>query len=75
MKTHWLCYRNAFSFLVNPLNSQTITLESSARERVKKVFEILNQILYTDKHLTDSEIILAYLNLLLSELNSAYFKK
>jgi len=63
-----------FSFLVNPLNSQTITLESAARERVRKVFEILNQILYTDKHLTDSEIILAYLNLLLSELNSAYFK-
>jgi AraC family transcriptional activator of pobA len=63
-----------FSFLVNPLNSQTITLDSAARERVRKVFEILNQILYTDKHLTDSEIILAYLNLLLSELNSAYFK-
>ena len=63
-----------FPFLVNPLNSQTITLENAARERVRKVFEILNQILYTEKHLTDSEIILAYLNLLLSELNSAYFK-
>lgn len=63
-----------FSFLVNPLNSQTITLDSATRERVRKVFEILNQILYTNKHLTDSEIILAYLNLLLSELNSAYFK-
>jgi AraC family transcriptional activator of pobA len=63
-----------FSFLVNPLNSQSITLDNAARERVRKVFEILNQILYTDKHLTDSEIILAYLNLLLSELNSAYFK-
>ncbi|MBE7510452.1 MAG: helix-turn-helix transcriptional regulator [Bacteroidia bacterium] len=63
-----------FSFLVNPLNSQTITLNNAARERVRKVFEILNQILHTEKHLTDSEIILAYLNLLLSELNSAYFK-
>lgn len=63
-----------FSFLVNPLNSQTITLDSAARERVRKIFEILNQILYTNKRLTDSEIILAYLNLLLSELNSAYFK-
>ena len=63
-----------FSFLVNPLNSQTITLDGAARERVSKVFEILNQILYTDKQLTDSEIILAYLNLLLSELNSAYFE-
>ena len=63
-----------FSFLVNPLNAQTITLDNSARERVKKVFEILNQLLNTDKQLTDSEITLAYLNLLLSELNSAYFK-
>ncbi|MBI5370741.1 MAG: helix-turn-helix transcriptional regulator [Sphingobacteriales bacterium] len=63
-----------FSFLVNPLNSQIITLDNAARERVRKVFEILNQLLYTDKQLTDSEIILAYLHLLLSELNSAYFK-
>ena len=63
-----------FSFLVNPLNSQTITLDNAARERVRKVFEILNQILNTDEQLTNSEIILAYLNLLLSELNSAYFK-
>jgi len=62
-----------FSFLVNPLNAQTIKLDNAARERVKKVFQILNQILNTDKQ-TDSEIILAYLNLLLSELNTAYFK-
>jgi len=63
-----------FTFLVNPLNSQTITLDDAARERVRKVFEIVNQLLHTEKRLTDSEIILAYLNLLLSELNSAYFK-
>jgi AraC family transcriptional activator of pobA len=63
-----------FSFLVNPLNSQTITLDNAARERVRKVFEILNQLLYTNIQVTDTEIILAYLNLLLSELNSAYFK-
>ena len=63
-----------FSFLVNPLNSQTITLDNAARERVRKVFEILNQVLNTDQPSTDSEIVLAYLNLLLSELNSAYFK-
>lgn len=63
-----------FTFLVNPLNTQTIRLEDAARERVRRVFEILNQLLYTDKQPTDSEIILAYLNLLLSELNSAYFK-
>jgi AraC family transcriptional activator of pobA len=63
-----------FSFLVNPLNSQTITLDNAARERIRKVFEILDQILHTEKQLTDSEIIIAYLNLLLSELNSAYVK-
>ncbi|HEY9260000.1 AraC family transcriptional regulator, partial [Chitinophaga sp.] len=63
-----------FSFLVNPLNAQTIVLDSAARERVIKVFEILNQIFYLDKYETDTEIILAYLNSLLSELNSAYFK-
>jgi len=63
-----------FSFLVNPLNSQTITLDAAARGRVRTVFEILNQLLLAENQLTDSEIVLAYLNLLLSELNSAYFK-
>lgn len=63
-----------FPFLVNPLNSQTITFDTGTRERVRKVFEILNQILYADNHTTDTEIILAYLNTLLAELNSAYFK-
>ena len=63
-----------FPFLVNPLNAQTIVLDSAAKERVIKVFGILNQILHLDKYETDTEIILAYLNLLLSELNSAYFK-
>jgi len=63
-----------FSFLVNPLNSQTITLDKTARERVRKVFEILNQLLHAGEDLADSEIIFAYMNLLLSELNIAYFK-
>lgn len=63
-----------FPFLVNSLNAQIIKLDSTARERVRTVFEILNQLLYTDQSPTDSEIVLAYLNSLLSELNSAYFK-
>lgn len=63
-----------FPFLVNPLHSPVITFDDAARERVRKVFEILNRILYVDKA-TDTEIILAYLNLLLTELNSAYFKQ
>lgn len=63
-----------FPFLVNPLHSQTIRFDDAARQRVKKGFEILNQLLYLDKHPTDTEIILAYLNSLLVEVNSAYFK-
>lgn len=63
-----------FAFLINPLNSQTITFDDASRQRVRKGFEILNQILHIDKNQTDTEIILAYLNSLLVELNSAYFK-
>ncbi|UIR57171.1 AraC family transcriptional regulator [Sphingobacterium sp. SRCM116780] len=63
-----------FSFLVNPLNTQKIILSDTTRQRVQKVFEILNQLLQTDKNQPDTEIILVYLNALLAELNSAYFK-
>jgi AraC family transcriptional activator of pobA len=63
-----------FPFVVNPLNSQAIIFDKGTRERVKQVFEILNQILYLDKDPADTEIILAYLNTLLAEINSAYFK-
>ncbi|TWF33882.1 AraC family transcriptional regulator [Chitinophaga polysaccharea] len=63
-----------FPFLVNPSNAQTLVLDNPAKERVIKVFEILNQLLISDKYETDTEIILAYLNSLLSEFNSAYFK-
>ena len=63
-----------FPFLVNPLNSQTINFDDAAKHRVRKGFEMLNQILHVDQQQTDTEIILAYLNSLLVELNSAYFK-
>ena len=63
-----------FSFLVNPLNTQKIILSDAARQRVQRVFEILDQLLQTDENQPDTEIILAYLNSLLAELNSAYFK-
>jgi AraC family transcriptional activator of pobA len=63
-----------FPFLINPLNRQTIIFESASRERVKTCFEILDRLLHIDKQETDTEIILAYLNSLLVELNSAYFK-
>ncbi|MDV7697968.1 helix-turn-helix domain-containing protein [Chryseobacterium soli] len=63
-----------FSFLINPLNSQIISFENDARQRVKILFEILNQILNSDDDQKDAEIILAHLNALLTELNNAYFK-
>jgi AraC family transcriptional regulator, transcriptional activator of pobA len=63
-----------FPFLINPLNSQTIIFDDVSRQRVRNGFEILNQLLRIDKNITDTEIVLAYLNSLLVELNSAYFK-
>lgn len=63
-----------FAFLVNPMNKQTIDFDTTAKRRIKKIFEILNQILCTDKQQTDTEIILAHLHTLLTEFNNAYFK-
>lgn len=63
-----------FSFFINPLNTQTITFDNSAKQRVKAIFEILNHLLYSDKKQQDTEIILAHLNVLLTEFNNAYFK-
>jgi AraC family transcriptional regulator, transcriptional activator of pobA len=63
-----------YPFLVNPLNSQIINFDDVSQQRVRSGFEVLNQILHIDKNPTDTEIVLAYLNLLLVELNSAYFK-
>ncbi len=64
----------SFPFLINPLHAQTIIFDDAARERVRKGFEMLDQMLHADKQQTDTEIMLAYLNALLVELNSAYFK-
>lgn len=63
-----------FPFLVNPLNVQTINFDDNAKQRIKKVFEILNQLLHTKQQQTDTEVLLAHLNALLTEFNSAYFK-
>jgi AraC-like DNA-binding protein len=63
-----------FPFLVNPLNTQIMILDGVAKERIRKGFEILNQLLHIDKQQADTEIVLAYLNALLVELNIAYFK-
>jgi AraC family transcriptional activator of pobA len=66
--------RQQFSFLINPLNTQTISFDDDSRHRVKLLFEILNQILHSSGEQKDAEIILAHLNSLLAEFNNAYFK-
>lgn len=63
-----------FSFLLNPLNSQIISFDSEQKERVKMLFKILANILHSDSKEKDADIILAHLNSLLTEFNTAYFK-
>ncbi|MEP7198147.1 MAG: AraC family ligand binding domain-containing protein, partial [Saprospiraceae bacterium] len=62
----------SFLFLVNPLNRQVITFDNDAKQRVKIIFEILSQLLQIKSSNTD--LILANLNTLLTEFNQSYFK-
>lgn len=66
---------HSFPFLLNPLNSNTITFTHDAKERVKFVFSNLFQLLHTTGKPKNTEIILAYFNTLLTEFNSAYFEQ
>jgi AraC family transcriptional activator of pobA len=65
---------NSFPFLLNPLNSPTITFNPEAKERVKSVFSHLFQLLHATGKPKNTDIILAHFNTLLTELNSAYFE-
>ena len=60
-----------FPFLLNPLNRQKIGLSPDVALRIWNTFKILNELLRTAD--TDPELILAYLNSLLTEINTAYF--
>jgi AraC family transcriptional activator of pobA len=60
-----------FPFLLNPLNRQKISFPPVAALRLWNTFRILNGLLRTDNN--DPELILAYLNSLLTEINAAYF--
>jgi AraC-like DNA-binding protein len=64
---------HSYPFLLNPLNSNTITFDAASKERVKMVFSILFQLLHSSGKQKPAEIILAHLNTLLTEFNSAYF--
>ncbi len=66
---------SSFPFLLNPLNTSTITFTPDARERVKSVFSHLFQLLHVTEKPKNAEIILAHLNTLLTEFNSAYFEQ
>ncbi|AKD54007.1 helix-turn-helix domain-containing protein [Spirosoma radiotolerans] len=65
---------NAFPFLINPLHVNVITFDSAAKERVKAILSILFHLLHSPGKPTDTAIILAHLNALLTEFNSAYFE-
>jgi AraC family transcriptional activator of pobA len=60
-----------YPFLVNPLNQQKLKLKPIVSARIKAIFEILLQLLSTMN--TEPELILAHLNSLLTEIDSAYF--
>ncbi len=60
-----------FPFLLNPLNQQKISFLPAAAIRLKAIFEILLGLLSTAD--TDPDLILAHLNSLLTEINTAYF--
>ncbi|WP_158800117.1 helix-turn-helix domain-containing protein [Pedobacter sp. L105] len=66
---------NTYHFLVNPYNINTIAFDPVSKERVKTVFSILFDLLHSSSKQQHSEIILAHLNTLLTEINSAYFQQ
>jgi len=65
---------NSYAFLHNPLNTHTITFAPDAKERIKSILSNLFQLLHSEGEQKPVEIILAHLNTLLTEFNSAYFK-
>ncbi len=60
-------------FLINPFNTPKITFDDISKKRVINLFEVLNQLLHDDYRKNDTDLILAYLNSLLTEFNIAYF--
>ena len=60
-----------YPFLINPLNNQKISFNASSAGRLKSIFKILLELLSNMG--TDPELILAHLNSLLTEINTAYF--
>lgn len=60
-----------YPFLLNPLNQQKISFLPAAARRLQAIFDLLQGLLTVSD--TDPDLILAHLNGLLTEINSAYF--
>jgi AraC family transcriptional activator of pobA len=64
-----------YPFLLNPLNSNLVTFDPASKQRVKTIFSVLFQLVHSPEKQKNTEIILAYLNILLFEFNKAYFQQ
>lgn len=64
----------SYDFLINPLNNPIVHADQEGQERLIHTFECLVQLLAA-RPPQPAELVLSYLNVLLSELNTAYFKK
>jgi len=62
-----------YTFLTNPYNIQTLSLDKDTNERIKILFDTLSQIQSTTEQ-KNTPILLAYVNALFTEINTAYFK-
>lgn len=60
-----------YPFLLNPFNQQKISFSESAADRLERIFKILLELLQEEDG--DPELILAYLNSLLTEIDKTYF--
>lgn len=60
-----------YPFLLNPFNQQKISFSVAAAIRLKAIFNMLSDLLKSPD--TEPELILAHLNSLLTEINTAYF--
>ncbi len=65
-------FSTSFPFLVDPLENQLFDVPEATIERMVPVFQCLENVLQDDG--ANPELVLVYLNALLTECNDAYFK-
>jgi AraC-like DNA-binding protein len=63
-----------YPFLINPFANPKIAFSTISKRRVINLFQMLNELLHATEDKASSEIIIAYINSLLTEFNNAYFK-